>query len=240
VTVQVLVVDDDPLQCKLVEFLLQDEGYDVATATNAESALAFIEKNHVDVFILDVVMPRGDGFELCRTLRESNSDVVILFLTGRVSFEDRVSGLNVGADDYLIKPFEPSELVARVRALSRRYQRQQQTPQTSELRVGNVGLHVGELEVVINSHRGVQRVGLTPTEAKLLRCLMVNADRVVPKETLLDSIWGAGGSSSDTQAVAVYIRRLRKKLETHPDKPSVIELVWGSGYRFSSGSIAAD
>jgi DNA-binding response OmpR family regulator len=133
------------------------------------------------------------------------------------------------------KPFEPSELVARLNALTRRYQRHRQAPYTDQLRVGNVDLRVGDLEAVVTTRNGVQRISLTPNETKLLRCLMVNAGKLVSKETLLDSIWGEGGSSgSDTQAIAVYIRRLRKKLELDPGNPQLIELVWGSGYRFAA------
>jgi DNA-binding response OmpR family regulator len=230
----VLVVDDDSLTRRLVQFILSDEGYDVSVAGSGDAAFAFLESTHVDVFILDVVMPRLDGFEVCRRLRELNPDAGILFLTGRIELDDRVSGLNVGADDYLTKPFEPSELIARVSALARRYQRQQQAPYTTQLRVGNVDLRVADLEVAITTRVGVERVSLTPTETKLLRHLMVNAGQVVSKRDLQTSIWGDGAVEGDSQAIAVYIRRLRRKLEADAANPRLIELVWGSGYRFSA------
>src|SRR5207248_1460064 len=142
------------------------------------------------LFILDVKLPRSDGFELCRRLRMTNANAVILFLTVQSDLTDRVCGLESGADDYLLKPFEPAELVARVRALMRRYQRFQEAPYTTHLKAANVELHVSDLEVVVNHPKGARPVGLTPTEMKLLRCLMVSADRVVSRDVLLDSIWG--------------------------------------------------
>ena len=234
----VLVVDDDQLTRKLVQFILADEGYQVATVGSGRAALAFIETKHVDVFILNVVMPHLDGFELCRRLREIRPDAGILFLTGRTDLDTRVSGLNVGADDFLTKPFEPEELVARISALTRRYRTQQQAPYTTQLRVGNVDLRVGDLAVAITTGEGVERVNLTPTETKRLRHLMANAGQVVSKRDLLASIWGDGAIHDDTQALAVYIRRLRKKLEVDPRKPRLIELVWGSGYRFTANTEA--
>jgi len=234
--VQVLVVDDDPLTRRLVRFILTDEGYDVAAVGSGSDAFAFIESTSVDVFILDVVMPHVDGFEVCRRLREVNPDAGILFLTGRSDLDARVAGLNLGADDYLTKPFEPEELVARVSVLARRHQRQrqkqQQSPPSDELRVGNVALHVADLQVAITTSRGTELVHLTPTEARLLRRLMTTAGQVVSNGDLLVSIWGDAATRGGTQAVAVYIRRLRAKLALEGGEAPTIELVWGSGYRF--------
>jgi DNA-binding response OmpR family regulator len=231
--VYVVVVDDDPLICKMVKFILAEDGYEVSTASSAQAAFALMEKRHPDLFILDVMMPHMDGFEVCRRLRSANSDAVILFLTAKGELSDRLSGLQLGADDYLVKPFEPAELTARVKALMRRYQRFREAPHTTHLTAGNVELHISDLKLVVGNRSGGQLVSLTPTEMKLLRCLMVNAGRVVSRDVLLDSIWGYGISAGDGQIIDVYIRRIRKKIEEDPSNPHFIESVRGSGYKFN-------
>ena len=229
----VLIVDDDPLTCKMVKFILSEDGYEVATASSAMAAFALLEKRHPDLFILDVMMPHMDGFEVCKKLRNAKSDAVILFLTAKGELSDKLSGLQLGADDYLVKPFEPAELSARVKALMRRYQRFNDAPHALQLKAGNLELHVSDLKLVVNKKTGGYPVNLTPTEMKLLRCLMVNAGRVVTRDVLLDSIWGYGISAGDSQIIDVYIRRIRKKIEDDPGNPKFVESVRGSGYRFN-------
>jgi len=231
--VYVLVVDDDPLTCKMVKFILSEDGYEVATAGSAMAAFALLEKRHPDLFVLDVMMPHMDGFEVCRRLRNAKSDAVILFLTAKGELNDKLSGLQMGADDYLVKPFEPAELSARVKALMRRYQRFQEAPHTTNLKAGGVELHISDLKLVVSNKTGGYPVSVTPTEMKLLRCLMVNAGRVVSRDVLLDSIWGYGVSAGDSQIIDVYIRRIRKKIEEDPGNPRLIESVRGSGYKFN-------
>lgn len=230
----VLVVDDDPLVSKMVKFLLTEEGYEVTTASSAQAGFALMEKRRPDLFILDVMMPHMDGFELCKKLRSVDPDAAILFLTAKGEMTDKLEGLQIGADDYLVKPFEPAELVARVRALMRRYQRAREAPHEGQVRVGGLELQVGELKLVMANRAGGKVVSLTPTEMKLLRSLMSNAGHVVSRDTLLDSIWGYGVSAGDSQIIDVYIRRIRKKIEEDPSNPKYIESVRGSGYRFNS------
>ncbi|HEX9015682.1 MAG TPA: response regulator transcription factor [Chloroflexota bacterium] len=232
----VLVVDDDPLISKMVKFLLSEEGYEVGTSSSAQAAFALLEKRQPDLFILDVNMPQMDGFEVCKRLRNINADAAILFLTGRSDMADKLSGLQIGADDYLVKPFEPAELVARVKALMRRYQRTREAPHESNVKVGNVELQVSDLKLVMANRNGGKAVSLTPTEMKLLRSLMINAGHVVSRDTLLDAIWGYGVSAGDSQIIDVYIRRIRKKIEDDPSNPTFIESVRGSGYKFSMPS----
>ena len=230
----VLVIDDDPLISKMVKFLLTEEGYEVAASSSAQAAFALMEKRQPDLFILDVMMPQMDGFEVCKRLRAINADAAILFLTARSDMSDKLSGLQIGADDYLVKPFEPAELVARVKALMRRYQRTREAPHDSNIKVGNVELQVSDLKLLISNRSGGRSVGLTPTEMKLLRSLMINAGRVVSRDTLLDAIWGYGISAGDSQIIDVYIRRIRKKIEDDPSNPQYVESVRGSGYRFNA------
>ena len=229
----VLVVDDDPLISKMVKFLLTEEGFEVSTCSSAQAAFAMMEKRQPDLFILDVMMPQMDGFEVCKRLRSVNSDAAILFLTARSEMSDKLSGLQIGADDYLVKPFEPAELVARVKALMRRYHRTREAPHESNIKAGNLELHVSELKLVVSNRSGGQVISLTPTEMKLLRSLMINAGRVVSRDILLDSIWGYGVSTGDSQIIDVYIRRIRKKIEDDPANPYYVESVRGSGYRFN-------
>jgi len=235
--VYVLVVDDDPLVSKMVKFLLTEEGFEVTTSSSAQAAFALLEKRQPDLFILDVMMPQMDGFEVCKRLRSVNSDAAILFLTARAEMSDKLSGLQIGADDYLVKPFEPAELIARVKALMRRYQRTREAPHESNIRVGNLELQVSELKLIMSNKSGGHAVALTPTEMKLLRSLMINAGRVVSRDTLLDSIWGYGVSTGDSQIIDVYIRRIRKKIEDDPSNPYYVESVRGSGYRFNAGPV---
>jgi len=231
---QILCVDDDLLNGKLVKFVLGEEGYQVTAVGSPEAAFAHLESNQPDLFILDVMMPRMDGFELCRRLRSANSRAAIMFVSARGELEDRLLGLQLGADDYLVKPYEPTELVARVKAVARRSQRANHAQHALEVQANNVELRVSELEVVLHGTHGLRRVSLTPTEMRLLRCLMMNADQVVSRETLLDSIWGYSDSASGSQVIDVYVRRLRKKIEEDASQPALIHSVRGSGYRFGS------
>jgi DNA-binding response OmpR family regulator len=230
---RVLAVDDDPLQCKLVQFLLTEEGHDVSIVGSAEAALAHVAHTQPDLFVLDVNMPGISGFDLCREIRRAHPTALILFISARGELDDRVTGLELGADDYMSKPFEPAELVARVRSLARRYERFQAAPGATHLKAGNVELNVSDLEVVVVGPSGTRCVPLTPTEMKLLRCLMASSDRVVSRDVLLGSIWGYGASATGGQVIDVYIRRLRKKIEDDPNNPQMIESVRGSGYRFN-------
>jgi DNA-binding response OmpR family regulator len=225
---KILMVDDDPILIKMVSFLLKDEGYEVVTASSGAEALHILDQQWIDMLILDVMLPREDGFEICRRVRETNR-VPILMLSARGSTEDRVRGLLDGADDYLPKPCEPAELIARVKALLRR----SQTQPAAEGRM----LSVGEVQLDPLRHRvalpGGRMADLTPTESQLLHCLMRNAGKILTREVLMAHAWG------DTQGreagqVDVYIRRLRLKIEEDPSNPRLIETVWGLGYRFNS------
>ncbi|MFL5734146.1 MAG: response regulator [Chloroflexia bacterium] len=225
---KILMVDDDPSLVKILSFLLKDEGYEVVTATTGPDALQVLSQQWVDLVILDVMLPRVDGFEICRRVRETNR-VPIIMLSARGSTEDRVRGLLDGADDYLPKPCEPAELLARVKALFRRSQAQP----SSENRL----LHAGGLQLDPVRHTVALPTGkvaeLTPTESQLLHCLMRNANKILTREVLIAHAWG------DTQGreagqVDVYIRRLRLKVEADPANPRLIQTVWGLGYKFET------
>src|SRR4051812_20424651 len=231
-TMKILMVDDDPSLVKIISFLLKDEGYDVVTAGTGPEALQILGQQWVDMVILDIMLPRIDGFEICRRVRETNR-VPIIMVSARGSTEDRVRGLLDGADDYLPKPFEPAELLARVKALFRRSQTQ--APAEGRLlNVGGLQLDPVRHTVTLSDGRSTE---LTPTESQLLHCLMRNAGKILTREVLIAHAWG------DTQGreagqVDVYIRRLRLKVETDASNPRLIQTVWGLGYKFETNGHA--
>ncbi len=224
----VLVVDDDPLACKLLDFLLTSEGYAVQTARTAQEAVTSPEQTSPDLLILDVVLPGTDGFQLYRQLRGSGCQAATIFLTACAEMSDKVAGLELGADDYMVKPFEPAELTARVKAVLRRYQLARMSAQGVKVRAGGVVLDVGALRVQLP---GRKVVALTRSEAKVLQCLMANGNRVVTRSTLAEVLWGIDVPRGGDQ-ISVYVRRLRKKVETDPSRPRYIESVRKLGYRF--------
>lgn len=226
---RVLVVDDHAPSLKWTSILLREEGYDVLLADNGRDALRIIEKEPVDLLILDIMMPQIDGYEICRRVRQ-NDDAGIIFVSALGETEDRVKGLELGADDYLVKPFEPSELLARVRAVLRRTGQSQEPD--SDQRITIDSLELNPVSNRLQLHDG-EVIDLTPIECRLLHALMRNAGRTLTHEMLLDAGWGEHYDGSNNQ-VAVYIRRLRAKLEPEPDDPTFLHTVRGIGYRFEA------
>jgi DNA-binding response OmpR family regulator len=224
---RILVVDDDRNNLKMLGFLLGEEGYEVVTADNGITALKLVDSEHPDLVILDVMMPQLDGFEVCRRIRQT-MDVPILILSAKGETTDKVSGLELGADDYLPKPFEPSELLARVKAILRRSE-----ISTFEDPDATVAVRGLRLDPVGNRVYGEDGVGidLTPIEFRLLHCLMRNAGRTLTHDFLLNHAWGYEYDGYSNQ-IAVYIRRLRGKIEPDPTVPRYIKTVRGLGYRF--------
>jgi DNA-binding response OmpR family regulator len=225
---KILMVDDDPSLVKMITFLLKDEGYDVISTATGTEALQILQQQWVDMVILDIMLPRGmDGFEICRRVRETNR-VPIIMLSAKGSTEDRVRGLLDGADDYLPKPCEPAELLARVKALARRSQAQPSAAESRLMTAG--GLQLDPLRHTVTLSNG-KSADLTPTESQLLHCLMRNAGKILTREILIAHAWG-DTQGRDVGQVDVYIRRLRVKIEADPAKPRLIQTVWGLGYKF--------
>ncbi|MDQ7029309.1 MAG: response regulator transcription factor [Ardenticatenia bacterium] len=226
---RVLVVDDDQPSVKMTAFLLREEGYDVLTADNGREALRIVEEEPIDLVILDVMMPHLDGYEVCRRIRQL-SDAAIIFLSAKGETSDRVHGLQLGADDYLTKPFEPAELLARVQAVLRRTTRQRDMEANQRICIDQI-----ELDPVANRlvRPDGKVVELTPIETRLLHALMRNAGRTLTHDMLLDAGWGENYIGSSNQ-VAVYMRRLRAKLEPDPNNPVYLQTVRGIGYRFEA------
>ena len=224
---RVLVVDDDPPSLKMTAYLFQEEGYEVLTAEDGRQALDLIEREEPDLIVLDVMMPHVDGLEVCRRVRQ-HRNVPIIILSAKGETSDRVTGLELGADDYLAKPFEPSELLARVKALIRRTEAFSSPSSEERLTINDITLDaVGNLAILPD---GRMRE-LTPIEFRLLYTLMRNAGRTLTHDILLDTVWGYGYAGYSNQ-IAVYVRRLRAKIEADPDHPTRLVTVRGLGYRF--------
>lgn len=226
---RVLVVDDDPPSLKMVAFLLSQEGYEVITADNGLDALRLIEEKVPDLAILDVMMPGLDGFQLTQRIRRTmHLPIIILSAKGETS--DRVTGLDLGADDYLAKPFEPSELLARVRSVLRRAEAFTFGEPQNAITVDGIHLDPITLTVQLPNRPPVE---LTPIEFRLLHCLMRNKGRVLTHDQIISSVWGYDYEGYSNQ-VAVYMRRLRLKIEPDPDNPRYLLTVRGVGYKFAT------
>ena len=221
----VLVVDDEPIVREVVVSYLKREGYQTLEAADGDAARALIEREPPALVILDVMLPGTDGFELCRWLRE-RSDLPVILLTARGEETDRIVGLELGADDYVTKPFSPRELAARVRTVLRRA-----APGVST----RERLTFKELEVDART-REVRRRGtlveLTAREFDLLWFLAGHPRQVFSRDLLMERVWGYA-AALDTGTVTVHIRRLREKIEDDPSHPRFLQTVWGVGYRFA-------
>jgi two-component system, OmpR family, phosphate regulon response regulator PhoB len=233
---RVLVVEDEELIREMLVLALEEEGYQVVPASDGRSALTFMQNvetnNSFDLVVLDIMLPHVNGLDLCRWLRHQGNLVPILMLSAKGSETDRVLGLEVGADDYISKPFSTRELIARCRALLRRHRFNTNTSPTV-LQIGDITLYVQECRVFARD----EEINLSPKEFRLLELFMTNPRRVWSREQLIDRIWGVD-FLGDTKTVDVHIRWLREKLEKDPSQPEYIITVRGFGYRFGrSGSV---
>ncbi len=232
---KILVVEDEVLIRETIELALQEEGYEVQTISDGRSALDMLQATHprtdrdFSLVILDLMLPQVNGLDICRLLRRQNNVVPILMLSAKGSETDRVVGLEVGADDYLTKPFGMRELIARCRALLRRQHQFQSatTPDRTQLSFGPIALYPEECRVTITD----REINLSPKEFKLLELFMSHPKRVWSREQLLDKVWGHD-FIGDSKTVDVHIRWLREKLETDPSHPEHLVTIRGFGYRF--------
>lgn len=231
---RILIVEDEEVIRDMIVMGLQDEGYEVFFTDNGRSGLSMLQNPEfnapdlpLDLVILDIMLPEVNGLDICRFLRYQGNTIPILILSAKGSETDRVLGLEVGADDYLTKPFSLRELVARCRALLRRQKFISESPRNSIRQFKDISLFLDECRVVV---RG-EETSLSPKEYRLLELFMSYPRRVWSREQLIEQIWG-GDFVGDTKTVDVHIRWLREKLETDPSQPEYLITVRGFGYRF--------
>jgi two-component system, OmpR family, KDP operon response regulator KdpE len=224
----VLIVDDDPAILKLLSMNLKARGYDIFTANDGEESLEAVQKNFIDLIILDLMMPKIDGVEVCRRIREW-SDVPIIILSARGDENDKVKCLELGADDYLTKPFGIAELMARIKTAFRHRGDPSVNPAQSTFSYEGLEINYAKRKVAVNG----REVTLTPTEFALLQHLAVNSDKVLTHNMLLQSVWG-NEYSSEKEYLRVFVGRLRRKLEPDVKNPKYIQTIPGVGYQIST------
>jgi DNA-binding response OmpR family regulator len=224
---RVLVVDDEPMVTEVVERYLVRDGFDVSTADDGDAALALAQTWAPDLIVLDLMLPGKDGLEVCRTLRR-DSHVPIIMLTARGDETDRIVGLEIGADDYIVKPFSPRELVARIKAVLRRSTTQADAATSNDLlRFPGLTINPRTRAVDVNG----KGASLTAKEFDLLHFLASHPEQVFSREQLMNDVWDYT-FAGDASTVTVHIRRLREKIEPDPLRPRYVKTVWGVGYKF--------
>lgn len=224
----ILVVEDELLTRRTLQELLQREGFAVTTAGTVAEALGEVNRRAYDLVLLDIILPDGDGLTACRRIRERHR-MPIVFLSTRRQLEDRVTGLETGADDYIVKPFEPPEMIARVRAQLRRAQELNRDGDGKVIHVGRLVIDSALQDALIDG----APVGLTQKEFQLLHLLASRAGKAVSRDFLIEQLWADDELASDKN-VAVYIRRIRQKIERDPDQPEILLTMRGYGYRVTS------
>ncbi len=224
---RVLVVDDEKLIVKGIRFSLEQDGMQVDCAYDGEEALEYARNNQYDIILLDVMLPKFTGFEVCQQIREF-SNVPVIMLTARGDDMDKILGLEYGADDYITKPFNILEVKARIKAIMRRVEPQKKAGETPmQIESGDMRLDCEGRRVYIAG----KEIGLTAKEFEVLELLILNPNKVYSRENLLKLVWGAD-YPGDVRTVDVHIRRLREKIEENPSEPRYVHTKWGVGYYF--------
>lgn len=221
---KILIVDDERNIVELIRLYLEREGYSTVCAYDGDEALRLFKEQSVELVILDIMLPKTDGWQVCKEIRKS-SDTPIIMLTAKSDTFDKVLGLELGADDYMTKPFEAKELLARVKAVLRRTESQEQNTE-KEVNFKNLSINISNYELKINN----KQVDAPPKEIELLYFLASNPNRVYTREQLLEEVWGFD-YFGDSRTVDVHIKRLREKLEG-VDADWQLKTVWGVGYKF--------
>jgi len=226
--VPVLLIDDDKKFCELLKTYLGNHGFSVVPAHTSHDGIRQLRNHPYDIVLLDVMLPDGDGLDVCRRIR-AESAVPILMLTARGADEDKIIGLELGADDYLAKPFNPRELVARIKAVLRRKGASSWNAELQMIEFAGFSLNPSDQKVIVQS----REVELTSAEFRLLKILASNPGRVFTRERLMDLVQGRDFDGVD-RSIDVHISRIRSKIESDPKNPRWIQTVWGTGYRFQS------
>ena len=223
----ILVAEDEKEIAAAIEVYLKNQNYGVFKAYNGEEALEIFKNNEIHLVLMDIMMPKMDGLEAVMKIREI-SNVPIIFLTAKSEDVDKILGLDIGADDYITKPFNPLELLARINSNIRRYTNYSSPPRTEEhlIKIGGIQLDDLKKQVTVDG----KPIKLTPLEYKILHFLMKHPNRVFSIEEIYESVWQEPAYNPDT--VTVHIRRIREKIEINPKEPKYLKVVWGIGYKF--------
>ncbi len=225
---RLLIVDDDNQIRELLVFDIAQSGYIVDSAADGQEGLKKALENNYDLILLDVMMPKMNGYDVCKNIRIAKPDIPVLMLTAKGTIEDKTQGFDCGADDYLIKPFEIQEVLLRIRALLRRTESTQKQNSKEVLRAGDIEILPDSLETVILD----KKVKLTPTEFEILYCMMQHINSPVTLATLLDEVWGYG-SDEDVRMVRVHVGGLRQKIEENTREPRYLHTVVNVGYKLT-------
>ena len=222
---KILIIDDDSNICELLKMYFENEGYDVKTASDGVEGLSYFKMFEPDMVLLDIMLPKKDGWQVCREIREISAKPIIM-VTAKGEVFDKVLGLELGADDFVVKPFDMKELSARVKAVLRRYQAHTNPNDNEVIKFENIEISLQKYELKL---RG-KSVNIPPKELELLYFLASNYNRVFTRDQLLDKVWGFD-YLGDSRTVDVHVKRLREKLEGVSDK-WILKTVWGVGYKF--------
>ncbi|MBO4693564.1 MAG: response regulator transcription factor [Clostridia bacterium] len=222
---KILIVDDDSNICELLRMYLQKDGFDTAIASDGEQAVELAARYNPDLILLDIMMPRLDGWQVCRAVRKT-SEVPIIMITAKGEVFDKILGLELGADDYISKPFDSKEVIARIKAVLRRSSEKLKNNAIKEVRFDKLVINLTNYELAVDG----KRIDTPPKELELIFHLASNPNRVYTRDQLLDEVWGFD-YYGDSRTVDVHVKRLREKLENVSDKWS-LKTVWGVGYKF--------
>ncbi len=227
---KILVVDDEKEIAELLKDYLEEEQYDVIMCSDGEQAVDIFRKTQPQLIILDIMLPKLNGMEVCRIIR-SESSVPIIMLSAKKSEVDKILGLGLGADDYVVKPFSPGEVVARVKAQLRRYNQLMQPPEKQDiLKYGGLELNLKAYEVALKG----KCINLSAKEFEVLSFFALHPNQVLTREQIFENVWGYE-EYGDMNTVTVHIKKIREKLEEEPSNPQYIKTVWGVGYKFDGG-----
>ncbi|UPW84429.1 response regulator transcription factor [Lysinibacillus sp. Ag94] len=223
----ILIVDDEKEIRNLIAIYLKNEGYDVLEASDGEEGLSLLKKHQVHLIVLDIMMPKVDGIEMCMKVREI-AEMPIIMLSAKSQDMDKIVGLTLGADDYVIKPFNPLELIARIKSQLRRYIKMNRLEMLNEneIEIGDMRINTDTHEVIVNN----EKVKLTPREFSILELLARNQGIVMSAEQIYEKVWKEEAIQSEN-TVMVHIRKIRERIETMPRNPQYIKTVWGVGYK---------
>lgn len=222
--INLLLVEDNETIITGLTYALSQESFEVDVARTAYETRQKLQRQSYDLLILDVSLPDGDGFEICKEVKKKDIELPIIFLTAKDEEKDVVLGLEIGADDYVIKPFRTKELISRIRTVLRRYHKKEEK---STIQIKDITIDLAKAEV----YKGKRQVILTALEYKILVMLFQNQNRLITREQLLDKIWDVAGNFVNDNTLTVYIKRIREKIENNPAEPEIIKTIRGIGYK---------